>query len=604
MPNDDLVEAVLKHSDIVSVVSSYLPVIKKGKSHVCLCPFHDDKHPSMQVSQEKQIFKCFVCGEGGNAISFVQKMEKIPFRQAMIKVAQISGYEDPRLKENVVVMPEDEAKSRLYKVIEDVQTYYRYSLTIPEGEKARNYLESRGLTPEIQTRFGIGYAPSDGAKTVAYLQAKKHSLKAIEEAGIALNNSKDRYSGRITFALSSPDGKINGFSARRFEEGQEGGKYVNSPEGPIFHKGENLYNYANVVSASRLCGYVYLCEGFMDVIALYKAGVQSAIASMGTALTEGQIRLIKRLKCEVRLCLDGDAPGQEASIKTGALLNKNGIPYSIVDYEGDTRDPDEIFAQEGAAGLLKRLEKRATPFEFALKFYSAKSATLDVNERKRLAERFLPYLRQTPPGLQYEDLLNRIADATGFHKEAIREMAQSEVVPEEGEQITYVKGSIRGKGARGNRNLSALVLAEKTFLHYMLTCPQAVEYYKGHAIRFKGEPLHEALAQYILEFEKTHPGMVDVSLLQGYIADSEGEGGDPLLSKISEFTLEEGKYPPPNEEEFSRLESKMKEETDKLVRDNAAKKALRDGSKDEQAKALKAYAEALRQKREKNKKGA
>ena len=604
MANDDLMDAVLKHADIVSVVSSYLPVTKKGRSHVCLCPFHDDKNPSLQISQEKQIFKCFVCGEGGNAISFVSKFEKIPFRQAMKKVAEISGYDDPRLNEFSVVTPKDESKNRLYKAMGDLQSYYRYSLSIPEGEAARKYLEARNLGPEIQERFGIGYAPKDGAKTIAYLQAKKHSLKVAEEAGVALNNGKDRFAGRISFALFNPQGQINGFSARRFEEGQEGGKYVNSPETPIFHKGENLYNYHNAVSASRIEGCCYLTEGFMDVIALYKAGIKAAVASMGTALTKEQVGLLKRLKCEIRLCLDGDGPGQEATLKTGSLLAKQGVPYRIVDYQGDLRDPDEILNQEGPEALVKRLNQLIQPFDFALNFYSKKSGEMDVGERKRLAERFLPYLRQTPAGIEYEDLLNRIADATSFHKEAIREMARSTVKQETPEDISFVQGRVNRLNPAGDPALSKLIRAERALLHYMVNDPVALEFYESQAIHFKGKPAHEEIAQYLAEYASSHPGTVDISLLEGYIEEqSDGEAKD-TISELASIGLDES-YPPLKDSTLEELRAAIEEETRNLTAIAAVKSTLNTGSAQDAAKANKAFLEQKRRlMEEKKKKGA
>jgi DNA primase catalytic core len=156
MYNQDLVEAVLKHADIVQVISAYIPVEKKGRNYVALCPFHDDKNPSMQISTEKQIFKCFVCGTGGNAISFVEKYEKIPFAAALRKVAKICNYDDPRLVEDAPKAPVSPALTKLYDCINDLQNYYRYALAIPEGEDARNYLASRDLGPEVQAKYGIG----------------------------------------------------------------------------------------------------------------------------------------------------------------------------------------------------------------------------------------------------------------------------------------------------------------------------------------------------------------------------------------------------------------------------------------------------------------
>ena len=596
---------MLQHADIVDVISRYIPVHKSGSGHVALCPFHDDTNPSMQISKSKQIFKCFVCGEGGNAISFVSKIEKIPYREALRKVAEISGFDDPRLHQLPAFTPKvDESKNRLYKALGDLQTYYRYSLSVPEGESARNYLASRALDAEIQERYGIGYAPKDGAKTVTFLQAKKHSLKTLEEAGVALNNGKDRFQGRIIFPIHNPEGQVIGYSGRRYEEGQEGGKYVNSPETPVFNKGNILYNYHRALPASRLEGCCYLCEGFMDVIALHKAGIDSAIALMGTALTSDHIALLRRLKVEIRLCLDGDGPGQEATLKSATLLNKENIPFKIVDYQGDTRDPDEILTQEGPEALKARLNRTISAFDFTLNHYAGRSAELDKTKRKELAMRFIPYLQQTPAGLEYEDLLSRIADATGFHKDAIRELASAKPISsDEFTQNVYVKARSRRPDITLKKEMSRLLLAEKMMLHYMLENPEAREFFKLKGIRFRSDPIYGEIAAYLIEFATLHPGEVDLSQLQGYIATHEESGQEEILNEISSLVLEDSSIPPFSPEELDILYSTMIEEKEKIARVSLTQTALRDGDEKDKSAANKKFTEQLRAKR-KEKKGA
>ena len=189
--DEELVKSVLKATDIVKVVSSYLNVTKKGKNYVAVCPFHDDTNPSLSINPEKQIFKCFVCGTGGTAISFVQKYERINFIDAVKKVADFSGYHDPRLDTKTYVKKVDETKTPLYKCLHDLTLYYQYALNTPEGKDGLDYFEKRHLDNTLRSKFLLGYAFNDGKATVQFLQSKGHSLKTIEDIGIAsmLNGS-------------------------------------------------------------------------------------------------------------------------------------------------------------------------------------------------------------------------------------------------------------------------------------------------------------------------------------------------------------------------------------------------------------------------------
>ena len=225
MPFDDsLVEDVLKHADIVKVISAFLPVTRKGKNFVAKCPFHDDTDPSMMISQEKQIFKCFVCGAGGSAISFVQKYLHISFIEAIKKVAEIADYHDPRLEQTVVQKSVDPRKEPLLKCLRDLTLYYKYALSTPEGKEGLEYLESRNLNAELRDKYQLGYAFRDGKATVKFLQSRGHSLKTIEDIGIASQMGGEYYDknqGRAIFPICDEDGNVIGYSARRLKKTDE-----------------------------------------------------------------------------------------------------------------------------------------------------------------------------------------------------------------------------------------------------------------------------------------------------------------------------------------------------------------------------------------------
>ena len=306
--DDSLITDVLEHADIAKIIGSFIPVIKVGRSYKAKCPFHDDTSPSMMISPEKKIFKCFVCGHGGSAISFVQQYLHISFFEAMKKVAELSGYSDPRLEKNVAKKASDPKREPLLKCLHDLTLYYQYALSTPEGKEGAEYLDKRNLTKEIRDKYKIGYAFKDGKATIDFLKSRGHSLKTIEDTGVsAMMNGAyfDKNQGRAIFPICDKDGNVIGYSARRIHDTDEA-KYVNSPETYLFHKSSVLYNYHIAKEAARIKGCVYVCEGFMDVFALASIGEDNAVALMGTALTDEHIAMLRNLNVEIRLCLDGD----------------------------------------------------------------------------------------------------------------------------------------------------------------------------------------------------------------------------------------------------------------------------------------------------------
>ncbi len=535
--DDTLINELLSHTDIVAVISSYIPVTKKGRNYVAICPFHDDTSPSLTISPEKQIYKCFSCGAAGNAISFVANYEKIPYYDAVRKVAELVGFSDERLEKRSYSRPIDKDKEALYKCLEDLTSYYQLALGSEEGTEAMNYLESRGLDASIREKFRLGYAPNDGAATCSFLQGRGHSLKTIEDSGVsymANGQPVDKYRGRVIFPLTDINGRVIGFSARALDKEAES-KYINTQETPIFHKSSVLYNIDHAKEASKQAGYVYVTEGFMDVIALERAGISSAVAIMGTALTKEHIALLRQLRCEVRLCLDGDLAGQEATMKASNLLAKSQITYRIVDAGGDSRDLDEILESEGKEALVAHISRLSERLDFALAYYE-KTNPLKTNEdRKKLINSFLPILYNLKDPMDKENYIYKLAEVTGYNHEIIRnELAKYRPPVEANTTIREIDKTIHdATPVSEQKELRRLRKAQADFLHQMIKTSDAICYYRDNNVNLEYQP-YRAIADYLVEME-SQGITTDLSTLIGFIAarDNENEETKQYLTQLA-----------------------------------------------------------------------
>lgn len=591
MYDRDLIDAILKSADIVTVISAYIPVIKKGRSFLAVCPFHDDKNPSLNISKEKQIFKCFACGTGGNAITFVEKYEKISFEEAVRKVADIVGFHDERLTKQAYHAYVNPSLTPLYDCINDLEKYYQYALTIEEGKVASDYLAGRNIDGGEIVKYGLGYAPKDGQSTVKFLQAKGHSLKSIESIGIALaklQGTSDNNAGRLVFPLADEDGQIVGFSARRLaDDGST--KYVNSPETPIFHKGNVLYNYHNAKQTARHDGYIYVLEGFMDVMALGKAGINSAIALMGTSLSNEQILLLRRLNCEVRLCLDGDAPGQVGMMKMITQLNRAAISFRLVSNPGDLRDPDDILQESGPEALKTSMSHLVDAFDFQIDYYTNVKKLDSPEEKKKVMTYFLPFLRNVPAGLDRDNYIVKLSKATGYEGKAIRD-AINQADPDDltQEETTYIDEVEFERLHPEKRVLKRLIKAEREVLYYMLGNVDAVKYFETSIDSFY-YPLYNEIANYVVDYVEKRQSPVEVSSLLGDIANSGAENADELESKVSEIATD-SYHPPFQKKILDDCSLAIHEEKDRLHDEKATESALSGKSEEEKALIIQEYA--------------
>ncbi|HPY79473.1 MAG TPA: DNA primase [Bacilli bacterium] len=587
MPFDDsLLNDVLDHADIVHVVSSFIPVIKKGKNYVAKCPFHDDTNPSMSVSPERKMFKCFVCGTGGSAISFVQKYLHIPFVEAMKKVADISGYHDERLdKKQAYVKPEDPEKIPLFKCLKDLTLYYQYSLNTAEGKDGLEYFKSRNLDKSLQDKFLLGYAPKDGQATCQFLQSKGHSLKTIEDVGIATminGNYSDKNQGRTIFPVCDTEGRVIGFSARKIGDGPEA-KYVNSPETLLFHKSSVLYNYHIAKEKARIANCIYVCEGFMDVMALSKIGIDNAVALMGTALSSEHIAMLRLLNVEVRLCLDGDLPGQTAMMKASKMLQEAGIPCVIVDNQGSTEDPDDIINKEGPDALRVYLQKLLNRVDFALKYFKRSNPLKTAEQKKKLISEFIPVLLGIKDQLDLDNYLHQLSGVTGYDVDSLRSLLKqirSEQARKKPEDIIRTFHPER-------KVLRRLEMAEREFLYQMLQNKEAVSFYEDKLSGFYDE-IYRQIANYLVDYMQNHDDLEPVDVLASMEA-SDLENKDVLINEITTLYLEKTHPQHCSKELLGNLLEAINDEKERIFEQDTLERSLAGKSELEKARILAEY---------------
>jgi DNA primase len=382
IPEDKIAE-IRDRTDIVAVIGEYVTLKRTGANHKGLCPFHNEKSPSFNVNAPKQFFHCFGCGKSGDVISFVSELEGKSFVETVRDLARKAGVDlpepprSPREEERARAAESERAK--LVRLHELVATFYRRELESPAGEAARAYLDSRGLSAEMQEKFRVGYAPAGWEALARYLATKKVPPELAERAGLIRRRDNgshfDTFVHRVVYALTSPMGEPIGFGGRVINP-EDQPKYKNSPETLIFKKGENLFGLHLAKHAIRKTGRALVVEGNFDVMTLHQHGIDYAVAPQGTAMTAEQVKLLKRFAREVVLMLDADPAGRAATMKVIHLFVEGDLPLRIAQLRaegGKKQDPDEL-ARKDAAKLVALVAGALDALEFYFEQVASTSA--------------------------------------------------------------------------------------------------------------------------------------------------------------------------------------------------------------------------------------
>ncbi len=476
-------EKVKQQADIVRVVGEYVRLKKTGKDFSGLCPFHQEKTPSFTVSPIKQIFYCFGCHKGGDVYNFVMDMEKCEFPEAVKAVAEKCGISIPRPKErSPEERKENQQRSALVEMHREAETFFVKQMEgTLEGKAARAYLEDRGLDKDAMARFGIGYAPSGGDALLRHLKSK-YNEKLLVESGLVSRDSSgklfDRFRRRITFPISNESGKIVAFGCRALGDDQP--KYLNSPETPIYSKSNVLYHMDRAKEGIRRQDFAILVEGYMDAIAVARAGISNVVASCGTSLAEAQIKLLGRFTRRVIVNYDPDAAGQSATERSLSLLLEQDFEVRVLALPpvGTKKaDPDLFIREKGAEEYLKLL-KEAPPYVDYL-IARARQMDLTTGEGKLRAVNFLlPYVQRIPNRILRSEWATRIAQQLRLDEPVLR-AALSKAAAERRSEVK-TQPELVGRAAKPvERRLIRMLAEAEGFRHELAQHLQNARLYHG-----------------------------------------------------------------------------------------------------------------------------
>ena len=490
---------MLSNVNIVDIISRYISVEKKGQSYQALCPFHDDRNPSLMISPTKGVFKCFVCNTGGNAIRFVQLYEKKSYFEAARKVAETINFKSEFFAKPIMVSKTDNQLAPLVRAINDLTAYYEYTLLTPEGVAAKEYLHKRGLNDTYIKKYRIGYAPQDGQATIQFLQNKGHTLKTLQDIGVLsgdLDRPYDKNQSRIIFPLTNTEGQIVGFSARTMSREKDVPKYVNSPETKLFIKSNTLYNYHYAKDLMAI-QYLYVVEGFLDVIALDRAGIKSAVALMGTAFTHEQVTLLKRLNKEIRIWLDSDIPGQMATLSVVKDLMAADIRFQIIKPNEERLDPDDYLKKHGEEALQTLSTTFISREDYIFNYYMATNKRDDIEANKKFVNDVMDdVIVKLNSRLEVSAFIDRLSEASGFNGVVLHKMYESKLKSIENkdraQRIVETRLPLK-------QVLNKVTQAERYILYQMIVYPEARVFFDEKVKIFTHE-IHRYIANYLKEY--------------------------------------------------------------------------------------------------------
>ncbi len=429
MFSDDIIRRVRDSVNIVDLVSGYVSLKKTGRNHTGLCPFHSEKTPSFSVNPDKQIFHCFGCGAGGDAFKFLELQEGLNFPEAVRKLAEQAGIALPA--DSLTRAQDRKAKDErasLLSIVADAASHYRSELGGPAGAAARAYLKKRGVSDEIVRNFALGFAKPDWETLLRHLKHKGYTPSQIERAGLIVKRSEgeghyDRFRGRIIFPIRDLSGAVIAFGGRVMDDSLP--KYLNSSETPLYSKSNTLYALDMAKDQARKLGYFIIVEGYLDAIACHQYGLRNAVATLGTALTEGHMRLMRRFAEKLVLIFDPDPAGVRASLRSFDLFVSSGMKVNVVSLP-DNDDPDTFLQKHGQEGFAARLRESVKFMDFVLAQVVKTGSPASIDEKVERAGEMLGFISRLPSGIERDHYLKRTAEELNLDEAVLRqEMKQA-----------------------------------------------------------------------------------------------------------------------------------------------------------------------------------
>lgn len=498
--SEELINEIRRSVNIVDVVSDYIPVEQKGRNYFALCPFHDDHNPSMSISPDKQIYTCFVCGAHGNVFNFVMDYEHVSFIDAVKMIGRRVGVNIDLPTQ--YKKPKEKGLEDLYNIYDIANKFYQNNLSTKEGSDAREYLSNRDFKEDVIKEFGIGLSLSN---KLSSMLLKKYDKDILIRSGICNEsggNIFDAFTERIMFPLWDIDGNVVGFSGRIYKT-KDSSKYVNSKESDIFKKGKLIYNYHRAKEEVRKKKFVLVVEGFMDVIALYKVGIKNVVAMMGTAVTNEQANLLKRLSTNIFLCFDGDSAGNMATMSCANELTKVGITPKVIRLP-ENLDPDEYIKKYGSDNFNDYLDNPKSLIDYKMDYYKNNTNFNDSIEVSKYIKDVVSEIDEITDPVVREIIIKKLSDETDI-------------------SVATIKGMVKGKDVikttpkKSTIKYDKYKKAEMRLIYYMLRHKEVINIYERNKCFFPTDE-YRALVSELVYYYKKH-GIIYIADFLSYISD-------------------------------------------------------------------------------------
>ena len=418
--SDEIIEEVRSRNDIVDVISSYVNLKKKGNSYSACCPFHHEKTPSFHVSREKQMYHCFGCGVGGNVYTFLMEHENYSFPEAVEALAERAGVKLPEQSMSPEAKKQADERTRIKDMNRLAAGYFHYLLRTEHGTHALEYLTNRGLTENTINQFGLGFSDVYRDDLYKYLKSKGYKDEEMKNSGLIRFDEKygasDQFWNRVMYPIVDTNNRVIGFGGRVMGDGKP--KYINTQETSVFDKSRNLYGL-NFAKKSKRPGIIF-CEGYMDVISMHQAGFDNAVASLGTALTPGQVNLIKRYTDRVYLAYDSDEAGTKAALRALGIMREFEMPARVISLK-PYKDPDELIQAEGTESFERRIEQAVSGTMFEIGILEHNYNQEDPQERTQFQKEAAKILSIIEDPLERNNYIESVAGKYRIDKDSLKE---------------------------------------------------------------------------------------------------------------------------------------------------------------------------------------
>lgn len=525
--SNELTNEIQNRCDIVEVISKYVQLSKRGKNYFGLCPFHDDHNASMSVSPDKQIYKCFSCGESGNVFTFVAKYNNISFHEAVILLGKEKGYDLQDTTSNVV----QDKHTKDYEIYDYACKIYQNNLYTSSGKSAIEYLTNRKIDKDTIKKFKIGLSLNKSIIT-EYLVNKNYDITRLIDLGLTNDRSQDKFLNRIMFPLFDLKGRVVAFSGRIYNTKSDS-KYINTMETDIFKKGNLLYNYHNAKDSLKKTDYVIVMEGFMDVIRASTIGVNNCVATMGTAFTKEHIELLRKMTDNIILCFDGDKAGEDATVSSLKMLEDNGITPRIIRLPEDL-DPDEYILKYGSDSFKYQIENTITPIEFKMQILKSNKNLTDLTDISKYIDEAISELVKVEDPILVELTLKKLSTNYNINYDTLKNKYNNYL--QNKKEVVKYRELVKKK-----EKLSQVEIAEYHLIYYMLNDYKVIKEVEGKVIYFPDD-LIRYLYNEIASFYNKY-NIINISSFISYISKN-----NELLSTLNkvigyinkeEYTMEE-----------------------------------------------------------------